>query len=141
MNPPQRDGSDRPALVRTVLGWTKALFTPVAFAFLAYFAWQGRDVLVTVVGEASLPLLGLAAIVWSLLHLLSPMLAVFVLGACGSDVTWWRAFSIMPHVCRRDTRRAGSGIRWVESWTTTGEACSRVIWLPSCCSRMDWPPL
>jgi glycosyltransferase 2 family protein len=113
VNPPQRDGSDRPALVRTVLGWTKALFTPVAFAFLAYFAWQGRDVLVTVVGEASLPLLGLAAIVWSLLHLLSPMLAVFVLGACGSDVTWWRAFSI--HAARLPARYAPGGI-----WHTVG---------------------
>ena len=113
MNLPRRDGLDRPALARTVLGWAKALFTPVAFAFLAYFAWQGRDVLVTIVSEASLPLLGLAAIVWSLLHLLSPVLAVFVLGACGSDVTWWQAFS--THAARLPARYAPGGI-----WHTVG---------------------
>ncbi len=113
MNPPRRAGSDRPALVRTVLGWAKALFTPVAFAFLAYFAWQGRDVLVTVLGEASLPLLGLAAIVWSLLHLLSPVFAVFVLGACGSEVAWWQAFS--THAARLPARYAPGGI-----WHTVG---------------------
>jgi hypothetical protein len=85
----------------------------VAFAFLAYFAWQGRDVLVTVVGEASLPILGLAAIVWSLLHLLSPVFAVLVLGACGSEVAWWQAFS--THVARLPARYAPGGI-----WHTVG---------------------
>ncbi len=113
MNPPRRDGLGRPALARTVLGWAKALFTPVALAFLAYFAWQARDVLIAVVGEASLPLLGLAAIVWGLLHLLSPVLAVFVLGACGSHVTWWQAFS--THAARLPARYAPGGI-----WHTVG---------------------
>ncbi len=113
MNPPQPDGSGGPALARTVLSWAKALFTPVALAFLAYFAWQARDVLIAVVGEASWPLLGLAAIVWGLLHLLSPVLAVFVLGACGSHVTWWQAFS--THAARLPARYAPGGI-----WHTVG---------------------
>jgi hypothetical protein len=89
------------------------MFTPVAFAFLAFFAWQGRDVLVTVVGQASLPLLGSAAIVWALLHLLSPVLAVLVLGACGADVTWRQAFS--THAARLPARYAPGGI-----WHTVG---------------------
>ena len=89
------------------------MFTPVALAFLAYFAWQGRDVLVTVVEQASLPLLGLAAIVWGLLHLLSPMLAVLVLGACGAGVTWRQAFA--THAARLPARYAPGGI-----WHTVG---------------------
>ena len=113
VNLPRPDESDRPALARTVLGWAKALFTPVSFAFLAYFAWQARDVLVTVVSEASLPLVGLATIVWALLHLLSPVLAVFVLGACGSDISWWQAFS--THAARLPARYAPGGI-----WHTVG---------------------
>lgn len=113
MNLRRREGSDRSALARTVLGWAKALFTPVAFAFLAYFAWQARDVLATAVSEASLPFLGLAAIVWSLNQLLTPVLAVFVLGACGSEVTWWQAFS--THARRLPARYAPGGI-----WHTVG---------------------
>lgn len=113
MNLTPQDASGRPAPARTALAWAKMLFTPVAFAFLAYFAWQARDVLLTVVSETSLPFLGLAAIIWSLNQLLTPVLAVFVLGACGSEVTWWQAFS--THARRLPARYAPGGI-----WHTVG---------------------
>ncbi len=112
-NPPRQVGLDWPAPARVGLRWAKTLFTPVAFAFLAYFAWQARDDLLDVVSAASLPLLGLAAIVWGLLHLLSPALAVFVLRACGSEVTWWQAFS--THAARLPARYVPGGI-----WHTVG---------------------
>jgi len=113
VNPLRRDGLNWRAPARTVLRWAKALFTPVAFACLAYFAWQARADLATLAGEASLPLLALAAIVWGLLHLLSPALAVFVLRACGSQVTWWQAFS--THAARLPARYVPGGI-----WHTVG---------------------
>ncbi len=113
MPPLHQDNPEKRSLARTLLVWTKLLFTPLAFAFLLYFSWQAKDVLASIVSQASLLFLGLAAFVWSALHFLSPVLAVFIFSACGSQVTWWQAFS--THAARLPARYAPGGI-----WHTVG---------------------
>jgi glycosyltransferase 2 family protein len=91
----------------------KLLFTPLAFAFLLYFAWQSKDELMQLISSASLLYLCLAAIVWGLSHALSPVLAVVVFEACGSKVSWKQAFA--THAARLPARYLPGGI-----WHTVG---------------------
>jgi len=96
-----------------IINVLKLLFTPVAFAFLLYFAWQSKDELMQLISNASLKYLCLAAIVWGLLHALSPLLAVVVFDACGSKVSWKQAFA--THAARLPARYLPGGI-----WHTVG---------------------
>ncbi len=96
-----------------IINGIKLLFTPVALAFLFYFAWQSRGELAELLANASLPYLFLAAIVWGILHALSPVLAVVVFAACGSKVTWQQAFA--THAARLPARYLPGGI-----WHTVG---------------------
>ena len=96
-----------------IINGLKLLFTPVAFAFLIYFAWQSRDELVELVRNASLTYLGLAALVWAVSHAVSPLLAVVVFGGCGSKVSWQQAFA--THAARLPARYLPGGI-----WHTVG---------------------
>jgi len=91
----------------------KLLFTPLAFAFLAYFAWQSRDELRQLISNAALLYLCMAATVWAVLHALMPLLGVIVLNACGSKVSWKQAFS--THAARLPARYLPGGI-----WHTVG---------------------
>jgi hypothetical protein len=91
----------------------KLLFTPLAFAFLIYFAWQSRVELTELVKNASLVYLGIAALVWAILHAVSPLLAVAVFDGCGSKVSWRQAFA--THAARLPARYLPGGI-----WHTVG---------------------
>jgi len=93
----------------------KFLFTPLAFAFLIYFAWQSRVELAELVKHASLAYLGIAALVWAALHAVSPLLAIVAFDACGSKVSWRQAFS--THAARLPARYLPGGI-----WHTVGRA-------------------
>ena len=53
----------------------KLLFTPAALFSLLYFAWLSKSELAELISHASLNYLYLAAILWGLLHALSPVLA------------------------------------------------------------------
>ncbi len=96
-----------------IVSGLKLLFTPLAFAFLLYFAWQSREELAELISHASLAYLCSAAIVWGLLHALSPVLAVVVLNACGSNLSWQQAFA--THAARLPARYLPGGI-----WHTVG---------------------
>ncbi|MBT8102618.1 MAG: hypothetical protein KJO95_06580 [Gammaproteobacteria bacterium] len=96
-----------------IVNGLKLLFTPVAFAFLIYFAWQSRDELAELVRNASLAYLGFAALVWAALHAVSPLLAVVVFGGCGSKISWQQAFE--THAARLPARYLPGGI-----WHTVG---------------------
>ncbi len=91
----------------------KLLFTPVAFAFLLYFAWRSRSDLASLISNASLLYVALAAAVWGALHILSPLFAVIVLNACGADISWRQAFA--THAARLPARYLPGGI-----WHTVG---------------------
>lgn len=96
-----------------IINGLKLLFTPVAFAFLLYFAWQSRDEVGELIRNASPAYLCIATIIWGLLHALSPVLAVVVLNACGSKVSWRQAFT--THAARLPARYLPGGI-----WHTVG---------------------
>ena len=96
-----------------ILKWAKRLFTPVAVAFLAYFAWRSRTELAEILSHASITNLLLSAVVWCVLHTIMPVLAVVVFGAAGTRVSWWQAFS--THVARLPARYVPGGI-----WHTVG---------------------
>jgi hypothetical protein len=96
-----------------IVNGLKLLFTPMAFAFLIYFAWQSRVELAELFENASLTYLGLAALVWAILHAVSPLLAVAVFDGCGSKVSWRQAFAI--HAARLPARYLPGGI-----WHTVG---------------------
>lgn len=91
----------------------KLLFTPVAFVFLLYFAWQSREELLELIRQASPVYLLLAVAMWSLLHAVSPIVAVIIFNACGSRVSWQQAFS--THAARLPARYLPGGI-----WHTVG---------------------
>lgn len=96
-----------------IINGLKLLFTPVALIFLSYFAWQSRGELAELLVNASLEYLLLSAIIWGLLHALSPVLAVLVFSACGSKVSWQQAFA--THAARLPARYLPGGI-----WHTVG---------------------
>jgi hypothetical protein len=91
----------------------KLLFTPIALGFLLYFAWQSKSELAELLSIASASYLFLAAVVWGVLHALSPVLAVIVFNACGSRMSWRQAFS--THAARLPARYLPGGI-----WHTVG---------------------
>lgn len=96
-----------------LLGWAKALFTPIALAFLGWFIWQSRAELADLVSQASVSYLAIAVVAWCALHLLLPVLATTVLGGCGSRVSYWQAFS--THAGRLPARYLPGGV-----WHTIG---------------------
>ena len=84
-------------IVTMALGWW-------LLAFLFYFAWQAKDELATILSEASLLLLVLASLAWCLFNVVTPLLAVTLLNACGSKIGLWQAFAI--HASRLPARYA-----------------------------------
>ena len=98
---------------RTALRWLKAVFTPIALAFLAYFVWLARHDLKNVLNEATWWLLLSAIAVWCLFNIITPILAVTTFRSFGVQLSWWRAFSI--HAARLPARYIPGGI-----WHTVG---------------------
>lgn len=96
-----------------ILNGLKLLFTPLAFAFLLYFAWQSKEQLAGLLDNASWTHLGFAALVWAVLHAVSPLFAALVFAACGSKVSWRQAFA--THAARLPARYLPGGI-----WHTVG---------------------
>ena len=96
-----------------LIRWAKTLFTPVAIVFLGYFCWQARDTLGELLRQASWPMLLVAILVWTLLHLLTPLTAVAVLNGSGSSVSWRQAFA--THASRLPARYMPGGV-----WHTVG---------------------
>jgi glycosyltransferase 2 family protein len=100
-------------MTKTILGWAKLIFTPVALGFLTYFVWLSRHELSSLLSEASLSLLAAALFAWCLFNLATPLLALILLGACGSKVSWWQSFS--THAARLPARYVPGGV-----WHTVG---------------------
>ena len=98
---------------KNLIRWAKTLFTPVAITFLGYFCWEARETLGELLRQASWPMLFVAACVWVLLHLLSPLMAVAVLNGSGSTVSWSQAFA--THASRLPARYVPGGV-----WHTVG---------------------
>ncbi len=96
-----------------IVNGIKMVFTPIALAFLVYFVWLAREDLSSLLSDASLLLLFIAVLAWSLFNIATPLLAVIMFRACGFLVSWSQAFSI--HAARLPARYVPGGV-----WHTVG---------------------
>ncbi len=97
---------------RVVLG-AKLLFAPIAFLFIAWFAWQSREVIAEVFSRAHWGLLVMAVVAWVFSHLFSPLFYVQVFRPCGFNLNYRSALII--HARYLPARYIPGGI-----WHTVG---------------------
>ncbi|MCK5524807.1 MAG: hypothetical protein KAI83_16905 [Thiomargarita sp.] len=102
-----------PASSSTVLKWAKRIFTPLALGFIIYFAWQSRDILVTVIANAQPDFLIIAVFLLIMVHFVAPASVVMILKACGSSISY--KFALKTHINRLPARYLPGGI-----WHTVG---------------------
>lgn len=100
-----------------ILRIIKRVFLFVALAFLAYFAWQSREILLDVVRSANLLTLAAAVIVWTLMHALAPLVSVLVFRARNVSMPYRSAAHI--HIDNLPARYIPGGI-----WHTVGRVVS-----------------
>ncbi len=96
-----------------ILRVAQRIFLPVAFAFLAYFAWESRELLVDVVRSAKPLKLAVAVIVWMLMHALSPLFSMLIFRARNVPLSYKTAARI--HIVNLPARYVPGGI-----WHTVG---------------------
>jgi hypothetical protein len=96
-----------------ILRVAKRIFLPIALAFLAYFAWESRDLLVEVVRGARPLTLALSVLVWMLMHALAPLFSTLVFRARNVALSYGTAARI--HVTNLPARYIPGGI-----WHTVG---------------------
>lgn len=98
---------DRQA-ARSALAIGQRLFAPVALGFLLFAAYSGREVFAQVVSQARpLPLV-LAVLGWSLLHLVTPVVAWIVLRGAGHGLSYRELLGI--HLNRLPARYVPGGV-------------------------------
>lgn len=102
-----------PASLKTVLKWTKLIFTPLAFGFIIYFAWQSRDILAIVIVNTQPKYIILAIFLLIMVHFVAPVSVVMILKTCGSSISY--KFSLKTHINRLPARYLPGGI-----WHTVG---------------------
>jgi hypothetical protein len=100
-----------------ILRVAKRIFLPVALAFLAYFAWESRDLLVDLVRSASSLTLAVAVFVWMLMHALSPLFSTLIFRARNAPLPYKTAAKI--HIANLPARYVPGGI-----WHTVGRIAS-----------------
>lgn len=88
-------------------------FAAVAVAFLAYFAWDSRELLLDVLGSTQPLRLLTAVLVWSLMHLMSPLLSTLIFRARSYPLSYRTAAGI--HIANLPARYVPGGI-----WHTVG---------------------
>lgn len=103
----------RKKLQQRLVYWAKLFFTPIAFLFIGFFAWQSRELLVDIFFRAHWIYLVVAVAVWAFSHLLSPLFYVQVFRSCGFDLGYRSALII--HVRYLPAKYIPGGI-----WHTVG---------------------
>lgn len=96
-----------------ILQAAKRIFLPAAVAFLIYFAWQSRDVLIVIVQTAKPVYVVLAILVWSLMYALAAVFSVLIFRARNTQISYKTAIKI--HVSNLPARYLPGGI-----WHTVG---------------------
>ena len=77
-----------------ILRVAKRIFLPIAFAFLAWFAWESRELLVDVVRSAKPVKLAIAVIAWMSMHAFS-LLFYKKRARCGREISTSKTAAIM----------------------------------------------
>ena len=96
-----------------ILRVAKRIFLPLALAFLAWFAWESRELLVDVVRSARPLKLVVAILVWMLMHALSPLFSMLIFRARNVALSYKTAARI--HIANLPARYIPGGI-----WHTVG---------------------
>lgn len=96
-----------------ILGIARRIFAPIAAAFLVYFAWDAREALLETIGTGEPWHLAGAVLIWSLMHLISPMLPTVVFRARSQCFSYHTATEI--HIANLPARYIPGGI-----WHTVG---------------------
>lgn len=86
----------------------KWVFTLIAICFLFITTWHARLEIYNTLKICIPGYLILAVILWSLSHILSPLLVFFILKACGSNVPYLKLLGL--HVCNIPARYIPGGI-------------------------------
>ncbi len=96
-----------------ILRVAKHIFLPIALVFLAYFAWESRDLLLNVVRTARPLRLTVAVLVWMLMHALSPLFSMLIFRARNVPLSYKTAARV--HIVNLPARYIPGGI-----WHTVG---------------------
>lgn len=96
-----------------ILRVAKRIFLPAALAFLAWFAWESRELLVDLVRSAKPSKLAMAVIAWMLMHALSPLFSMLIFRARNVPLSYKTAARI--HIANLPARYVPGGI-----WHTVG---------------------
>ena len=96
-----------------ILRVAKRIFLPIAFAFLTWFAWESRELLVDVVRNARPLALALAVLAWMLMHALAPLFSMLIFRARNVPLSYKTAARI--HIVNLPARYIPGGI-----WHTVG---------------------
>ena len=96
-----------------ILRVAKRIFLPIALAFLAYFAWESRELLVDVVRSAKPLRLAMAVLVWMLMHASAPLFSMLVFRARNVPLSYGAAARV--HIANLPARYVPGGI-----WHTVG---------------------
>lgn len=100
--------TDKRMTVKAFIAWSKAVFTPLALAFLGYFFWINRDTLLSIYSEGSLINFSLVVICWMVLHMISPMFTRLALESLGVSMDYKTALRI--HISRLPAKYLPGGI-------------------------------
>ena len=106
-------GSQSSEFWRVLLRWSRAVFLILAVGFFSYFAWRTWDTLHVTIAQGDITYILLAVIIWAVLHLLSPVVAILVFNGEKLTVNYKRALHY--HVRNLPARYLPGGI-----WHTVG---------------------
>jgi len=96
-----------------ILRVAKRIFLPIALAFLTWFAWNSRDLLLDIVRTARPFRLTMAILVWMSMHALSPLFSMLIFRARDVHLSYKTAAKI--HIANLPARYVPGGI-----WHTVG---------------------
>jgi len=96
-----------------ILRVAKQLFLPIAAAFLIYFAWQSREILVDIIRSAKALNIIFAVLIWLMMNALSALFSMLVFRARKLPLSYKTAFKI--HVRNLPARYVPGGV-----WHTVG---------------------
>ncbi len=96
-----------------ILRVAKRIFLPIALAFLAWFAWESRELLIDVVRSAKPLKLAMAVLVWMSMHALSPLFSMLIFRARNVPLSYETAARV--HIANLPARYVPGGI-----WHTVG---------------------
>jgi hypothetical protein len=96
-----------------ILRVAKRIFLPIALTFLAYFAWESRELLVDVVRNANPLMLAVAVLVWMLMNAVAPLFSMLIFRARNVPLSYKTAARV--HIANLPARYIPGGI-----WHTVG---------------------